>query len=151
MAWLDVGVTVVVTLLRDDEPHFKGIQEVCARAGLLWLHLPLSGKKSITKTGVARNEADTASLRRVSEVAMLLRDGESVVVHCAAGMHRTGAVCYIALRLLGYNPEQALDKILQTRPVTHHELTKEMRRHAPLQKCAELVLSELNMKVNVMC
>ena len=69
----------------------------------------------------------------------MLMNGQSVVVHCAAGMvrctmlvrpqltalsgqHRTGVVCYLAQRHAGVSPEQALAGVLLTRPVTYTEV-----------------------------
>merc|ERR1712070_820590 len=103
--------------------------------GLQWLHLPLSGKRAVTDP--QPSDMDAASLRRVAEVAALLQHGESVVVHCAAGMHRTGVVCYLALRHVGQGEEEALASILASREITHAEVTKVCKHHRPLYVLAE--------------
>lgn len=60
---------------------------------------------------------------RVKRLADLLAVDKPIHVHCAAGMHRTGAVAYALLRRNGYSPASALDAILELRPATHYALT----------------------------
>ena len=114
--------TAVVTLLRDTEPQFAGIMDACNELGLEWFHLPLSGKKALSTVPAERHDADKASLARISHVGEMLVRGESVIVHCAAGMHRTGVVCYLAQRHAGVDPATALAGLHMTRPVTHEEV-----------------------------
>jgi len=111
------GVTGVVTLLRLDEcvGATGKIGQVCERLGLKWCSAPLAGPKEMGMTGpgMARlTEGDIESFRKVQEVkAWLESSDEKIVVHCAAGLHRTGIFLYVLLRVLGEDPEQALDKI----------------------------------------
>jgi len=130
--WVTAGCTAVVTLLRSDEGAV-GCGAQCQKYGLKWMHLPLSGKRAI----ITPLHEDRTSLARVGEIAKWLSCGESVVVHCAAGMHRTGVVCYLVLRLLGLSQHETLDTIHATRPVTHQEITKCTRKHKPLCELAE--------------
>ena len=44
---------------------------------------------------------------------------EKVVIHCAAGIHRTGVFAYSVLRGLGYTATNALSKILELWRATH--------------------------------
>ena len=44
---------------------------------------------------------------------------ERVVIHCAAGVHRTGVFAYSILRGLGYSASNAMSKILDLRKATH--------------------------------
>ena len=44
---------------------------------------------------------------------------ERVVIHCAAGVHRTGVFAYSILRGLGYSAINAMSKILDLRKATH--------------------------------
>jgi len=142
-SWKECGASTVVTLLRDDEPAFNCAKDQIIALGLRWLHLPLSGKKAITEPQQARagkatkTKHDALSLSRVHEVTELLKAGESVVVHCAAGMHRTGVVCYLTLRRLNLSPKDALSIILKSRPITHEEITKSTSNHLPLCELAE--------------
>ena len=51
---------------------------------------------------------DPESLARLSELAQPLKDGANIVVHCAAGLHRTGAASYTLLRLAGWTCEEVI-------------------------------------------
>merc|ERR1712217_488105 len=130
-----------------DEPAFTIAKEQITAMGLSWLHLPLSGKKANTEPQQQpparkgnKTDHDAESLSRIAEVADLLKKGESVVVHCAAGMHRTGVVCYLAMRHLNNSPTKCLLAIMQTRQITHEEITKRTSKHAPLCELAEAMM-----------
>lgn len=123
--WAREGVTCVVSLLRDTEPHFKGARDGCLDAGFRWEHVPLSGKGALTHP----DETDLLSWARLNDLLpQLLRAGEHVVVHCAAGMHRTGGTLFLALRRCGLKAEAAVDAVKLIRPVTHAELLKTEKR-----------------------
>ena len=103
--------------------------DACNELGLEWFHLPLSGKRALSTAPAERDNADTASLARISHVGELLIRGESVIVHCAAGMHRTGVVCYLAQRHAGVDPATALAGLHTTRPLTHKEVNAFISSH----------------------
>ena len=44
---------------------------------------------------------------------------QTVLVHCAAGIHRTGVFAYSLLRATGLSGKNAMAKILAIREVTH--------------------------------
>merc|ERR1712228_538404 len=46
---------------------------------------------------------------------------ENIVVHCAAGLHRTGIFLFVLLRECGETPHQALEKIRQMRQMTFND------------------------------
>lgn len=46
-----------------------------------------------------------------------------MLIHCSAGMHRTGMVAYVLLRWRGYTPEESLNLIAQARSFTYEALT----------------------------
>lgn len=58
--------------------------------------------------------------RAVDNVSKALSDGRTVLVHCSAGIHRTGTFSYAVLRHLGYTPDEALDHIKSLRSVTYY-------------------------------
>jgi protein-tyrosine phosphatase len=95
-----LGCTRVVTLLAERE----GARELGAaveRAGLAWTWLPLDNGRPPPDAVRAR------LLAGLPAIVDALRAGESVLVHCAAGIHRTGMVTYALLRLLGLPPADA--------------------------------------------
>jgi protein-tyrosine phosphatase len=58
-------------------------------------------------------------------LATSLAEGESVMIHCAAGIHRTGMVAYALLRLNGYEPEESFEALADMRVVTREGVGQE--------------------------
>jgi protein-tyrosine phosphatase len=55
---------------------------------------------------------DPVSFRRdIQEIARALRQGDSVMLHCAAGMGRTGTAAACVLKALGLTTEDALQRV----------------------------------------
>lgn len=51
-------------------------------------------------------------------LAQRLEATEAILIHCAAGIHRTGMLAHALLRWQGYSEAQALDLIELMRPHT---------------------------------
>jgi protein-tyrosine phosphatase len=106
-----LGVTHVVTLLAEREGA-KEIGEAVRQAGLTWIWCPLAN-------GQPPDAQATATIRPVlAELATLLAEGATIVVHCSAGIHRTGMFGYALLRQLGLEPAAARAKLVELRAVT---------------------------------
>eukprot|EP00929_Paragymnodinium_shiwhaense_P050185 TRINITY_DN25291_c0_g1_i1.p1 TRINITY_DN25291_c0_g1~~TRINITY_DN25291_c0_g1_i1.p1 ORF type:complete len:326 (-),score=38.00 TRINITY_DN25291_c0_g1_i1:193-1092(-) len=119
--WAREGVTCVISLLRETEPHFSNARDGCIQAGFRWEHCPLSGKGALHHP----DEQDVSSWVTLAKlIPALLQAGERIVVHCAAGMHRTGGTLYLTLRQCGLSPESSLAAVQLVREVTHAELLK---------------------------
>ena len=76
---------------------------VAGRVPFRWLHLPMRnfGKPD-----------DAAGFRReVGDIADALRRGDSVLLHCAAGMGRTGSAAACVLKALGLPSAEALQRV----------------------------------------
>lgn len=55
---------------------------------------------------------DRAAFRRqVEEIAHALRQGDAVLLHCAAGIGRTGSAAACVLKALGVETEEALQRV----------------------------------------
>jgi len=68
-----------------------------------WLHLP------VPNFGVP---PDAQSFRTAIErIAQRIRSGEAVLMHCAAGMGRTGSAAACVLKALGLSTKDALDRV----------------------------------------
>lgn len=114
----EAGVTHVVTLLGPAE----GAEELIARieaAGFTSLWLPLVGARPID---------DPDRLEEISgffdELAAVLAEGSTVLVHCSAGIHRTGMITYAFLRHLGLPDDRARELLAELRPVTRDGVTE---------------------------
>ena len=56
---------------------------------------------------------DQAQFRRdVEQIAQALRQGDAVMLHCAAGIGRTGSTAACVLKALGLSTEEALQRVL---------------------------------------
>ncbi len=126
-------VRCVVTLQREDEMA-PWLPKRCEELGIDWLHFPLSGKKLQAKS-------DSASLHNLLQWAggLAKPDAEPlrIVVHCSAGLHRTGVALYCLLRASGLPPRETLARIAQIRELTAEELSRNTRRSGRLVETAE--------------
>jgi len=117
-SWAE-GLDCVATLLTKDELKGRGL-DLAASVGLSkeWLHLPISG-------AALEDSGDrTAVKAAATAVVEHLKSGKTVAVHCSAGLHRTGAVGYLTLRLLGWSKGGAFELLGQIRWETRAELEK---------------------------
>jgi protein-tyrosine phosphatase len=57
-------------------------------------------------------EDRVAFRREVAQIAHALRQGESVMLHCAAGIGRTGSTAACVLKALGLSAQEALQRVL---------------------------------------
>ncbi|MBZ0234754.1 MAG: tyrosine-protein phosphatase [Deltaproteobacteria bacterium] len=98
------GCTHIVTLLSEREGAPQ-LGAAVRAAGLGWFWLPLpNGTPPI---GDARDRAAQA----IAEMSRLIDGGSSLLIHCAAGIHRTGMIAYALLRWRGLAPEVALERL----------------------------------------
>jgi predicted protein tyrosine phosphatase len=110
------GCERVVTLLSEKE-WARAIGEAVEATGMEWTWLPLEGSRPPEGR---RSVAVIDALLLLSEE---LDEGNSILVHCSAGMHRTGMIAFALLRLRSYTEEAALETILRLRAHTRHALT----------------------------
>ena len=102
------GCDHIVTLLVAHEGASE-IGEAIRGAGMEWTWLPLPGRRVLLG---GENASLAAALPRLSSQ---LNAGQSILVHCSAGIHRTGLVAYALLRYRGLAEEEALDLIAKMR------------------------------------
>lgn len=106
-----LGATHLVTLLAENEGA-KQLGDAATAAGLTWSWIPLAG--AAIPDGIREHEL-RVELARLRDV---IAAGGKVVVHCSAGIHRTGMFGYALLRQLGLDAAAARAKLLELRQVT---------------------------------
>jgi predicted protein tyrosine phosphatase len=95
------GCTHLVTLLSEREGGLA-IGGAAAAVGLGWTWLPMPS--SAEPVGDARAVLEA----RLGELSRLLDSGAAMLIHCSAGIHRTGMVAYALLRSRGLSRDDAL-------------------------------------------
>ena len=131
--WREAGVTDVVTLLRFDEMK-PWLPRACDTARMRWHHFPLSGRRPKSPNDMNMVENIVSWTMSMSSPHL---PPARIVVHCAAGLHRTGFALYLMFRSSGLSPEDALMRIHQARPLTQQELKRHTRRSGCLAEQAE--------------
>ena len=111
----EAGVSAVLTLLDDAELARLGVPALGAslrEAGLAWIQWPLPDFGVPDAEALAHWDAvEAAVLARV-------RAGERVLVHCAAGLGRTGTMTAVMLQAMGVDALQAVRRVREARPGT---------------------------------
>ena len=107
-----IGCTHMVTLLKESEGAVQ-IGEMATNAGLSWVWLPIPNGK------YPQGEVHERLARAMPELSHLLDEGNSLLIHCSAGIHRTGTIAYGLLRWRGMERKKALRVIRRTREETY--------------------------------
>lgn len=108
-AFRELGVTHMITLLTEREGA-PDLGALAPKAGLAWIWSPLEG---------ADVNATAETVRPALEAGKAaLASGGAVVIHCSAGIHRTGMFGYALLRVAGLDREAALATLRELRAVT---------------------------------
>lgn len=121
-SWKRSGVDTVVSLLCDDEIVDVGLEDqapLCAAHGVEFLRFPILDR------GVPSSMADARLF--VDGLAQRLADGRAVLIHCRAGIGRTGMIAACCLTTSGMPPDEAFERIAMARG-TQVPDTEEQRR-----------------------
>ncbi|MBA3825538.1 MAG: tyrosine-protein phosphatase [Ktedonobacterales bacterium] len=113
--WLDhlaaTGCTRVVTLLSAREGA-EALGQAIQQQGVAWTWLPLANAST------PQGDAATRLITALPALSAALDRGEAIVIHCAAGIHRTGMVAYALLRWRGLAEADARATLARLRPTT---------------------------------
>jgi len=112
LGWRESGILTVVSLLEGNEAielELENEEALCNSAGLYFISYPIPDR------GVPEVRAGFTEL--VTSLAERLRGGDSVAVHCRAGIGRSGLVSACVLGLLGVAPDAAFAMLSRTRGV----------------------------------
>tara|TARA_Y100000739_G_scaffold218787_2_gene216565 strand:+ start:631 stop:1149 length:519 start_codon:yes stop_codon:yes gene_type:complete len=104
-------VKQVVTLLDSDEMEDLGIisfSTLLMDSGFHWIHCPIRDRSTFS---------DQKRIRTLLEdMKEVLKPNNSVLIHCHAGLGRTGLLAAIFLVSMGLTAESAIKTIRTTRP-----------------------------------
>ena len=116
-----LGCTHVITLLKESEGA-ECYGNLTQEAGMEWIWLPVPNGKY--------PDADIQHLlmEAMPKLSDLLDDGKSLLIHCSAGIHRTGMVAYGLLRWRGMDRRQAMKLIDSIRKETAEGMMEKRMR-----------------------
>ncbi|MCC6469085.1 MAG: dual specificity protein phosphatase family protein [Alphaproteobacteria bacterium] len=106
-------VTALVTLVEQRELMFLGSKDLgkmVASAGLAWHHLP------VPDMGEPDQAFEQLWAKSGPVLRKTLRSGGKIIVHCRAGLGRTGMIAARLLVELGMAPDQAIAAVRTARP-----------------------------------
>lgn len=116
------GASTVLTLISEPEMARLGVPDLpqaVKEAGLRWAHVPIPDFEPPNLQSMQAWELE------IPHVMSKLARGEKVVVHCAAGLGRTGTVAASLLVLQGLSGEAAITRVRQVRPGTLETVAQE--------------------------
>ena len=114
-----IGITCIVTCQAIREIP-EDIQQGCSLAGITWVYVEMNGAN---KPLLKRKEILTVVATGLHKVMLLMNESNhKILVHCAAGIHRTGTFAYSLLRLNGFSSEESMNKLKEMREVTYKEV-----------------------------
>ena len=99
-----LGITLVATAQSERECA-ADVGRGCRRAGIKWIHVPLEGANRALLSAKKKLKLTLDALALLYKA--MASGGERVLLHCAAGIHRTGVCAYSLLRCSGEYPTRA--------------------------------------------
>jgi protein-tyrosine phosphatase len=110
------GCNAIVTLQGIlEDPNIKDLlPSTCQETGMEWIQIDW-WKNFFQHAGA---QGHPAIIKLIDQIAERVRKGQSVLLHCAAGVHRTGMCGYGVLRRLGLTRVETLEFIKQLRITT---------------------------------
>ena len=117
----EIGCTHVVTLLKESE-YAEEYGNMTKDAGLKWIWLPVpNGNYPV-------GDVHERLLQAMPKLSQLLDEGNSLLIHCSAGIHRTGTVAYALLRWRGIERKEAMRIIGRIRKETAEGMMEKRMR-----------------------
>lgn len=116
------GASALLSLVEAEEFERYGVPDLGARVrarGLRWHHLP------VPDMGVLADGPLVAQRAEWRAVMAALGRGERVLVHCAAGLGRTGTLAAGLLVVQGWQPQRAIEAVRRIRPGTLETVQQE--------------------------
>jgi hypothetical protein len=128
----EAGCEHILTLLSEREGALE-MGDAVRRADMKWIWLPLPNARW------SEGKKKDPILSTLPSLSEILDSGSHLLIHCSAGIHRTGTVAYILLRWRGHDEEEALSLIARMR--LH---TREGLRRGDIEWGNEVISSKIN-------
>jgi len=112
------GCEHVVTLLSAREGA-EEVGQAVRNEGMDWSWIPLASGRP------PQGRQNAPIVEALPRLSAELDAGKSLLIHCSAGMHRTGMITYALLRYRGHGEEAALELIQTLRYHTWTALKRE--------------------------
>ncbi len=109
-AW---NAVAVLTLLEEQDMHDLEVSDLGTQisdAGMTWYHLPI--KDYAPPTAHFEEQWQTVG----KDLRLFLKAGDNILIHCNAGLGRSGTIAAKLLIELGLEAKDAVNKIRQARP-----------------------------------
>ncbi len=107
-ALLDWGATGVVSLVEEHELSIVGVEDLPEKlqsAKIWWRHMP------IMDMYIPEEDFEKNWIKEGKRIRGLLRRGENIILHCYAGLGRTGLIAAKILVDFGMDPEDAISMV----------------------------------------
>ena len=106
---------IVTAQAKREQP--QDVAKICKQEGIKHFYIELNGANQALLTAP---ETVTYLRKRIKNLfKRLSAEKEVAVIHCAAGIHRTGTTGYTLLRLHGLSDKEAYEGLKTMRPDTH--------------------------------
>lgn len=116
------GATALLSLMEQEELDFFGVETIgtqAQRLSMAWYHLPIADFQAPGPAFEQRWETSGPTVRA------RLRKGERIVIHCLAGLGRTGTIAARILIEFGSTPRDAIAHVREARPGAIQSLEQE--------------------------
>ncbi|MEM7327143.1 MAG: tyrosine-protein phosphatase [Pseudomonadota bacterium] len=114
-----LGLTHCCTLLGEKEEPWR-IEKMCSKMRCEWLWLPVTGGGLDTLNSTPMRDHILKLHNALTGV-----ENPKIYIHCSAGIHRTGYVTFILLRMMGLGKSAALEALSEIRSVTAEQVGDE--------------------------
>jgi ADP-ribosyl-[dinitrogen reductase] hydrolase len=109
----DWDARALVSLIEEHEFNLLGVPDLPAKvrsSGIIWIHLP------IVDLEVPDWRFEERWEKAGTKMSHILANGGRIVLHCRAGLGRTGTIAARLLVEFGVDPRAAIAKVRQARP-----------------------------------
>lgn len=125
----EYNVNYFITLLNDKERPDHIFEEL-KRNYIEYTHIPLLGANISILLNKDMLDILVSKVKEIIDKIETSDISLNILIHCSAGIHRTGIVLYLILRCFGYSYDECMSKIKEIREITFNGVGKERIKFA---------------------